>query len=158
MLQGLWPYWMDAPCRHAAAEPPAGPPQSAVPNDVRLGRDVMLLTGANMSGKSTLMRAAMAAALLSNVGLPVPCARARTPPVRPPPVPYTLCLCIAAITSTDAGCRRWLLPEKTPCGGPAVCVVLLPKLRRRQPRRAPLWPRARVRGNADALPPRTASR
>jgi DNA mismatch repair ATPase MutS len=54
---------------------------TTVPNDVSLGHSVMILTGANMSGKSTLMRSVMAVALLGNVGLPVPCEKAQVPQV-----------------------------------------------------------------------------
>lgn len=60
------------------------PGGETVVNDVRLGQRIMLLTGANMAGKSTLMRSVMAVALLGNVGLPVPCAHATVPEVRSP--------------------------------------------------------------------------
>ena len=54
-----------------------------VANDVQLEPGgLLLLTGPNMSGKSTLMRAVLAAALLVNVGLPVPCESASVPQVR----------------------------------------------------------------------------
>lgn len=58
------------------------PGGTTVLNDVHLGQRIMLLTGANMSGKSTLMRSVMAVALLGNVGLPVPCTHATVPQVR----------------------------------------------------------------------------
>lgn len=57
------------------------PGGSTVTNDVYLGQRIMLLTGANMSGKSTLMRSVMAVALLGNLGLPVPCKSATVPQV-----------------------------------------------------------------------------
>ena len=63
-LRGLSPYWMARPGR-------AG---GGVGNDVALspGR-MLLLTAPNMSGKSTLMRSALVAALLANGGLCAPC-------------------------------------------------------------------------------------
>lgn len=48
-------------------------------NDLQLGNRIVILTGANSSGKSSLMRAAIATVLLANVGLPVPCAAASVP-------------------------------------------------------------------------------
>ena len=47
-------------------------------NDVSLG-GMFLLTAPNMSGKSTLMRAVLVAALLANCGLMVPCNKAWVP-------------------------------------------------------------------------------
>ena len=47
-------------------------------NDVTLG-GMFLLTAPNMSGKSTLMRAVLVAALLANCGLMVPCNKAWVP-------------------------------------------------------------------------------
>jgi len=47
-----------------------------VANDVHLGRsEMMLLTGPNMAGKSTLMRQVALNALLAHAGLPVACAQ-----------------------------------------------------------------------------------
>lgn len=56
----LWPYWM--------------PKHVAVPNTFELN-GMFLLTAPNMSGKSTLMRSAAAAALLSVCGLCAPLSR-----------------------------------------------------------------------------------
>ena len=60
-LKGLSPYWMSR--------------ETAVLNDVRL-QGIFLLTAPNMSGKSTLMRSILVAALLANCGLFVPCSEA----------------------------------------------------------------------------------
>ena len=65
-LQRLTPYWMD----RAAA--------TTVTNDFGTG-GMALLTAANMSGKSTLLRAVTAACLLANCGLCVPAEGARVP-------------------------------------------------------------------------------
>lgn len=59
----LRPYWMGS---------------EATPNSFTL-RGLFLLTAPNMSGKSTLMRAATVAALLANCGLFVPCSEAQVP-------------------------------------------------------------------------------
>ncbi|HYZ02785.1 MAG TPA: DNA mismatch repair protein MutS [Candidatus Binatia bacterium] len=59
-------------------------PRVRVDNDVRLGPpgSFLLVTGSNMSGKTTLLRAVGANVVLANAGAPV-CARAfRLPPVR----------------------------------------------------------------------------
>jgi hypothetical protein len=59
-------------------------PGKAVPNDVRLGPPgtFLLVTGSNMAGKSTLLRALGANVVLAGAGAPV-CARwLRLPPVR----------------------------------------------------------------------------
>lgn len=53
----LWPYWMDR--------------EDAVKNTFELN-GLFLLTAPNMSGKSTLMRSAACAALLTNCGLCAP--------------------------------------------------------------------------------------
>eukprot|EP00668_Euglena_longa_P001770 GGOE01002080.1.p1 GENE.GGOE01002080.1~~GGOE01002080.1.p1 ORF type:complete len:1320 (-),score=345.77 GGOE01002080.1:203-3883(-) len=58
-LQQLRPYWLMQ--------------DESVPNDVEL-RGQWLLTGPNMSGKSTLLRSVTAAALLANCGFAVPVA------------------------------------------------------------------------------------
>ena len=60
-LKGLSPYWMNR--------------ETAVLNDVQLS-GIFLLTAPNMSGKSTLMRAILVAALLANCGMFVPCTEA----------------------------------------------------------------------------------
>jgi DNA mismatch repair ATPase MutS len=60
-LRGLSPYWMDrATCTVSPVEL----------------KGLFLLTAPNMSGKSTLMRSAIVAALLANCGLCVPCSSA----------------------------------------------------------------------------------
>jgi hypothetical protein len=129
-LQGVWPYWLprpqhipsnapadDAPGHgtvyqepqngakphRAAAAAEEGGGREAVANDVELGQRVMLLTGANMSGKSSLMRATMATALLGSAGLPVPCVDARIPEARLPHTAYAL---HESGTSQQAACRR----------------------------------------------------
>lgn len=63
-LTGLSPYWMDR--------------ATCALNPVRL-RGIYLLTAPNMSGKSTLMRSVLVAALLANCGLCVPCDAAVVP-------------------------------------------------------------------------------
>eukprot|EP00981_Chlorochromonas_danica_P002201 scaffold437_cov168-Ochromonas_danica.AAC.18 len=63
-IKGLTPYWM--------------PRTNAVSNDVDL-RGIFLLTAPNMSGKSTLMRSVLIAALLANCGLYVPATEAKVP-------------------------------------------------------------------------------
>lgn len=99
-VDAVWPYWMDRPVNPSSQVPgsshksiPDEPDPSGsgaadkiafshtVMNDVRLEQNIMLLTGANMSGKSTLMRSIMAVALLGNLGLPVPCMHATIPQV-----------------------------------------------------------------------------
>jgi len=65
-LQGLSAYWMDR------LDP------STKTNTLKLG-GMYLLTAPNMSGKSTLMRSTLVAALLANAGLFVPCDRALVP-------------------------------------------------------------------------------
>jgi len=55
-----------------------------VPNDVRLGGGgarVLLVSGSNMSGKSTYLRTVGANAVLALAGAPVPAARLRLPPL-----------------------------------------------------------------------------
>ena len=63
-LKGLSPYWIRR--------------STATLNDVEL-QGLFLLTAPNMSGKSTLMRSVLVAALLANCGLFVPCTQARVP-------------------------------------------------------------------------------
>ncbi|MEW5315844.1 MAG: hypothetical protein WDW38_007246 [Sanguina aurantia] len=65
-VRGMWPYW----CSRDGS--------STVANDV-LMRGMVLLTGANMAGKSTLLRSICAVALLANAGLRVPAASASVP-------------------------------------------------------------------------------
>jgi DNA mismatch repair protein MutS len=51
-----------------------------IPNDVSLGSgETLILTGPNMAGKSTLMRQVALTVLLTQVGAPVPCRKARLP-------------------------------------------------------------------------------
>uniref|UniRef100_A0A383W7S3 DNA mismatch repair proteins mutS family domain-containing protein n=1 Tax=Tetradesmus obliquus TaxID=3088 RepID=A0A383W7S3_TETOB len=66
-LKGLWPFWM------------VGSDSSTIKNDVALD-GFMLLTGPNMAGKSTVLRAVAAAALCGCVGLAVPAAPGSTLP------------------------------------------------------------------------------
>ena len=61
---GLSPYWIDR--------------SRAALNDFELD-GIFLLTAPNMSGKSTLMRSILVAALLANCGLFVPCSTAQVP-------------------------------------------------------------------------------
>lgn len=63
-LDGLTPYWLDR--------------LSATSNNIELN-GIFLLTAPNMSGKSTLMRSSLVAALLANCGLYVPCSFADVP-------------------------------------------------------------------------------
>eukprot|EP00605_Chrysophyceae_sp_TOSAG23-4_P002252 GSChrysophyteH1.ASY1.ANO1.2496.1 assembled CDS len=65
-LRGLSAWWMDR-------KDPA-----TVTNDVSI-HGMQLLTAPNMSGKSTVMRATLVAALLANAGLFVPCTSATVP-------------------------------------------------------------------------------
>jgi hypothetical protein len=58
---------------------------SAVPNDVRLGGDaphLLLVSGSNMSGKSTLLRTVGLNAVLAQAGAPVRASRLRMSPLR----------------------------------------------------------------------------
>ena len=63
-VTGITPYWID---RYTATE-----------NDFDL-HGLFLLTAPNMSGKSTLMRSILVAALLANCGFFVPCRTAQIP-------------------------------------------------------------------------------
>jgi hypothetical protein len=62
---------------------PLLPPERAVPNDVAIGPpgSFLLITGSNMSGKSTLLRAIGLAATLAQAGGPVCAAELRLPPL-----------------------------------------------------------------------------
>jgi MutS domain V len=63
---------------------PLIPVDRAVPNDVRLGRDaahVWLVSGSNMSGKSTLLRTVGLNAVLAQAGAPVRAARLQMTPL-----------------------------------------------------------------------------
>lgn len=59
-------------------------PDACVRNDVELGPPgtVLLVTGSNMSGKSTLLRSVGLAAVMAGAGLPVCAREVRLPPVR----------------------------------------------------------------------------
>ena len=70
VLPAVFPYWLSG--------------EDAVTNDVDLNGQ-WLVTGPNMSGKSTLLRSITAAALLANCGLAAPLKRPPPPP--PPPQP-----------------------------------------------------------------------
>ena len=63
---------------------PLLPPAARVDNDVGVGPrgTVLLVTGSNMSGKSTLLRAIGVNVVLAQAGAPVCAARLRMPPVR----------------------------------------------------------------------------
>jgi MutS domain V len=68
------------PLLHATAmHHPLIPPASSIPNDVSLGDGMRLwiVSGSNMSGKSTLLRAVGLNAVLAWAGAPVPCASLR---------------------------------------------------------------------------------
>lgn len=62
---------------------PLLPPQSAVGNDVTIGPpgSFLLVTGSNMSGKSTLLRAIGSNCVLAQMGAPVSAASLHLPPV-----------------------------------------------------------------------------
>jgi hypothetical protein len=62
---------------------PLIPPAESIANDVSIGRDTRLwiVSGSNMSGKSTLMRAIGLNAVLAWAGAPVTCSRLRISPL-----------------------------------------------------------------------------
>lgn len=62
---------------------PLLPPEEAVANDVRVGPpgSFLLVTGANMSGKTTLLRAVGTNVVLAQAGAPVAAATFRAPPL-----------------------------------------------------------------------------
>jgi DNA mismatch repair ATPase MutS len=65
---------------------PLLPAATAVANDVALGgphAHVLLVSGSNMSGKSTLLRTVGIAAVMAQAGLPVTARRLRLSPLRP---------------------------------------------------------------------------
>ena len=82
-LDGLSPYWMDR--------------ATCTLNPVQL-KGLYLLTAPNMSGKSTLMRSVLVAALLANCGLCVPCTSAVVPR-------YACMHCVAVLRSDQCLCR-----------------------------------------------------
>jgi hypothetical protein len=63
---------------------PLLPPRHSVPNDVRLGPPgrFLLITGSNMAGKSTLLRAIGTNIVLAQAGAPVYAAALELPPIR----------------------------------------------------------------------------
>ncbi len=67
----------------AALQHPLIPPEIAIANDVSLGQPTRLwiVSGSNMSGKSTLMRAIGLNAVLAWAGAPVTCTRLRISPL-----------------------------------------------------------------------------
>ena len=65
-VEGMWPYWLD------------GLSQGTVRNSFAL-TGMVLLTGPNMGGKSSVMRSTMAVALLGACGLFAPVSAARLP-------------------------------------------------------------------------------
>ena len=80
----VWPEFAEGPARFVAAA--LGHPllpAEAVANDVRLGDgpQVLVLSGSNMSGKSTLLRAIGATAALAQAGAPVRARRLRMSPL-----------------------------------------------------------------------------
>lgn len=72
-LRGMWPYWLPAD-------------EGSIKNDIKLGDSMAVLSGPNMGGKSTALRSITAAALLGNVGFPIPAA----PGSQVPQVPFLL--------------------------------------------------------------------
>jgi hypothetical protein len=90
LLQHEHPHWCvpsvthDSPRRLSAAGMvhPLLPPDDAVPNDVEVGPPgtVLVITGSNMSGKSTLLRAAGLNAVLAQAGAPVAATALSMPP------------------------------------------------------------------------------
>lgn len=111
-MTALTPAWMD---RKAS---------TTVSNDFACD-GMLLLTGPNMAGKSTVARAAGAAALLANCGLHVPAAAASVPRFR---------AYFVRMTSSDApaeGLSHWGLDMKETAAltepgalGPGACVML----------------------------------
>jgi hypothetical protein len=88
--QDVWPEVLDfSPGRTPILDGDAlGHPllASAVPNDVRLGGDgprVLLVSGSNMSGKSTYLRTVGVNVVLALAGAPVRAARLRLTPLQP---------------------------------------------------------------------------
>lgn len=76
-----WPELVDGEPRLVAAQlgHPLIPAGKRVVNDIALGQDVaaLMITGSNMSGKSTMLRSVGVAAVLAQAGAPV-CARSLT--------------------------------------------------------------------------------
>lgn len=81
-----WPRFVDGPARFEAngLGHPLLPPDRRVANDVTLGERpaALLITGSNMSGKSTLLRAIGVNAVLAHAGAPVCAGELRTTELR----------------------------------------------------------------------------
>ena len=80
-----WPEIVTGPAQFEATRMghPLIPAARAVPNDVRLSEETQLLvvSGSNMSGKSTLLRTIGVNAVLAHAGAPVRCAQLRLTPL-----------------------------------------------------------------------------
>ncbi|MEW6323634.1 MAG: DNA mismatch repair protein MutS [Acidobacteriota bacterium] len=82
----VFPDIVDGPARFEGADlrHPLLPAASAVPNDVRLGGDgpaLVLVSGSNMAGKSTLLRTVGLAAVFAQAGAPVAARALRLSPL-----------------------------------------------------------------------------
>jgi len=81
----VWPAFVDGPARFEAdgVGHPLIPAARMVRNDVRLSPDLQLLivSGSNMSGKSTLLRTVGINAVLAQMGAPVRASRLRLTPL-----------------------------------------------------------------------------
>lgn len=156
-LRGVWPYWMSRPEGGESADAPQ--PGAAVANDVSMRDEVFVLSGPNMSGKSTLMRSVMAAALLGSVGLPVPARSAAVPQVRRDGL--RAFKSVAGRSGQQHTPCRSTLPVQTHCPQPLtphpVPVLPLPQLQRRLAPGQPLGLRARVPRDGGRLRARRAS-
>ncbi|HEY7201002.1 MAG TPA: DNA mismatch repair protein MutS [Candidatus Dormibacteraeota bacterium] len=109
---------------------PLIPPAARVDNDVTLGPpgEVLLVTGSNMSGKSTLLRALGTNAVLAAAGGPACAARLRLPPLR-------VWTSMRIADSLERGVSHFLAElrrlqqvvraaEAATGGGPVVCFLL----------------------------------
>ena len=82
---GCWPQWtLDGPVLMARAlAHPLLPRQSRVGNSMSIERhDVLVITGANASGKSTFLRASLLGVVLARLGVTVPADEFRLRPMR----------------------------------------------------------------------------
>jgi hypothetical protein len=80
-----WPELKDEPCfRAKGLAHPLIPAEKRITNDVDLGTKghALIVTGSNMSGKSTLLRALGLAAVLARAGAPVSAARLEIGPLK----------------------------------------------------------------------------
>ena len=80
----VWPEWVDDPCFDGEGlGHPLLPLESCVRNDLRLDRDLRfyLVSGSNMSGKSTMLRTVGLNAVLALAGAPVRARRLRLSPL-----------------------------------------------------------------------------